>query len=131
MKKIVFKKEKMPFKSSYKLKIKLYSMILKKKMKNIISFNWLKLAIPALALGIFAIWFIHINLDSSNWWDVNNLVYTENTNISTVNDRIEQIWTKYKVQKYENIAKKRIVRAKMQRYKHMALVRKIKARQTN
>ena len=55
MKKIVFKEQKMSFKSNYKLKIKLYNMILRKKLKNFMFFHNMKFVLPAFVLGIFAI----------------------------------------------------------------------------
>ncbi len=131
MKKIIFKEQKMSFKWSYKLKMKLYSLILKKKFKKLFSFQGLKIVLPALALGMFAIWFVNINLDVNNTWSTSELAQLDTSNVSKINERLEKIWNKQKVEKYENIAKKRIVRAKMQRYKHVALTRKIKARQAN
>ena len=131
MKKIVFKEQKMSFKSNYKLRMKLYNLMLQKKFKNIFSFQGLKILLPALALVIFTIWFVNLSLDINNTWSTRELVQIERSNISKVNERLEKIWNKHKVKKYENITKDRIVRAKMQSYKYKALARKIKARQTN
>lgn len=119
----------MSIKANYKLKIKLYNLILKKKLWNIFSFQIIKMVIPALAFGIFTIWFINLNLDINNTWNIAEIAQVEKSNIAKVNERLEKIWDRQKNHKYENIAKKRIVRAKMQSYKYKALARKIKARQ--
>lgn len=123
MKKIVLQEQKISTKTDVKIKMKLYTFILKKRIINLFRLNNIKFVVPALMLGVFSIWLFHFNFD-------NNINNHELTNVKTVNinKRIENIWNKQKVEKYENIAQNRILRAKMHSYKQRAFIRKLKVR---